>query len=410
MARILVHSIVFKPDGVSTAYLYADLVSELKKLGHQVVVLTSTPHYNKVEDAIQKQPLRKKGLFYYQSEYDGVPVYHIPMSKSKKTLRRIFDFVKFHCLALASATFIPRFDVVLAPSPPLTIGVVAFWLARLKGGKAIYNVQEIYPDFAINQGVIKNKLLIGVLKSMERYVYNKSVAVVTIDDKFSDIIKPRFKDKSKLHVIPNFVDTELYMPGDRYNKFSAQQGLNDKFVITYAGNIGYAQNWEPVIYAAEKLADLPVCFMIIGDGVKKQWLKDEIVAKGLHNIQLLDYQSREYMPLINAAADVHTILMSPEMDNDGFPSKIYTIMSSARAAIVATGSNSPLHNLMDKAGYSRIVPLNDNEAYVAAITKAYAEKEQLAAEGRLGRAFIEKNFSKEAIALKYNDLIKQHTT
>ncbi|HEY0273305.1 MAG TPA: glycosyltransferase family 4 protein [Chitinophaga sp.] len=408
MAKILIHSIVFKPDGVSTAYLYADLVSELKKYGHEMVVLTSTPHYNKVEGALAAQPLTKrKGGLYYTSTYDGVKVYHIPMTKAKGTLRRIMDFIRFHLLGLGIGWSLKKFDVVLSPSPPLTIGVVACLIAGLRGGKAIYNVQEIYPDFAINQGIIKNGFLVRVLKGIEKFVYNRSVAVVTIDQKFSDIIRSRFKDPRKLHVIPNFVDTQLYAPGERHNTFTAKYGLDDKFVVAYAGNIGFAQNWEPVLYAAEKLAHLPVHFLVVGDGVRKAWLREQITARGIQNILLLDYQPREYMPLINASADIHTIVMSAEMDNDGFPSKIYTILSSGRPVIVSTGKDSPLSNLLQKTKRPRTVGLNDNAAYAAAIEKAYEERALLPQEGLEGRAFIQEHFSKEAVALQYHRLIQQ---
>lgn len=407
MARILIHSIVFVPDGVSTAYLYADLVDELKQLGHHVEVLTSTPHYNKVEEAIERQPLRKKGLFFYQSQFKGVNILHIPMSKSKITAKRIFDFVRFHIQALLSLFYLKPFDIVLAPSPPLTIGIVGIWLAKLRGAKAIYNVQEIYPDFAINQGVIKNGLVIKVLKSLERYIYNKSAAVVTIDKVFSELIRPRFKHPEKLHIIPNFVDTELYKPAQRHNAFSKKHGLDDRFVVAYAGNIGYAQDWEPLIFAAEQLKAYPITFLIIGDGVRKKWLGEQISLLGLTNILLLDYQPREMMPSINAAADAHTILMSADMDNDGFPSKIYTILASAKPAIVATGKGSPLFNLLQKANYNRIVPLNDKKAYAETVLSAYNERTLLPTEGENGRIFIEKNYSKQAISLQYHHLIEQ---
>nr|WP_262898734.1 glycosyltransferase family 4 protein [Chitinophaga chungangae] len=385
--------------------MYADLASELKKMGHEIEVLTTTPHYNIIASDIAKQPLKRKNLFFKQSIYDGIPVYHIPMTKSRFSLKRIIDFIKFHVLALCSIFIIRKFDIVLAPSPPLTIGVISYFLAKLKGGKAIYNVQEIYPDFAINQGMLKNKLIIYMLKSMEAYVYNKSAAVVTIDNVFSNIIKDRIHQKSKLHIIPNFVDTTLYVPGNRDNSFSREHGLTDRFVVAYAGNIGYAQNWAPIIYAAEQLKHLPLTFLIIGDGVMKPWLKDTILSKQLDNIKLLDYQPRELMPEINASADLHTIVMNAKTDAEGFPSKIYTILSCARPVVVSTGAHSPLGTFLTEAGSKRIVPLDDNDAYKNAILKAYHEREQLPAEGARGRQFVEKNYSREAVAKKYNDLI-----
>ena len=138
-------------------------------------------------------------------------------------------------------------------------------------------------------------------------------------------------------------------------------------MVAYAGNIGFAQNWDPVIEACLKLQNLPIIFLIIGDGVRKKWLQDQIEQKNIKNLLLLDYQPKKCMPLINVTADIHTILMNPDMDSDGFPSKIYTIMSSAKSVIISTGENSPLYELMKNACYGRRVPLNDNDAYVKAI-------------------------------------------
>ncbi len=408
MAKILIHSIVFRPDGVSTAYLYADLVSELKKYGHEIVVLTSTPHYNLVESDIALQPLTKRRLgLYYTSEYDGIKVYHVPMRKARRTFFRILDFVKFHILSICIGGTLGKFDIVLAPSPPLTIGFVAYVIAKITGGKSIYNVQEIYPDFAINQGIFKNNQIINVLKWAEKFIYKKSAAVVVIDQKFADIIAPRVDTLEKLFVIPNFVDSNLYKPGPRQNDFSDKHNLNDKFVIAYAGNIGFAQSWESLIAAAKELSQMPVQFMIVGNGIRKEWLESEIISNDIKNILLLDYQPRDLMPLINVSADIHTILMSPEMDGEGFPSKIYTIMSSAKSVIISTGKNSPLSNLMNKANYGRVVPLNDKESYIQAIIQAYKDRDILHVEGARARKFIELNFSKEAISQQYHNLIEQ---
>jgi colanic acid biosynthesis glycosyl transferase WcaI len=352
------------------------------------------------------QPLTKRRLgLYYTSNYNGVKVYHIPMRKARRPLRRMVDFVKFHIFSIIIGSGLGKFDIVLAPSPPLTIGLVAYIIAILCRGKSIYNVQEIYPDFAINQGTIKNKQFIGMLKSLEKYIYKRSAAITLIDQKFAEIVYPRSKNNSKFKIIPNFVDTEFYIPQPRINEFSSKYRLNDKFVVAYAGNIGLAQNWEPVIEACLQLNSFPILFLIVGDGIKKDWLKNKIKEKKIKNLLLLDYQAKKIMPLINASADIHTILMNSEMDKDGFPSKIYTIMSSARPAIISTGKNSPLYHLMQDASYGRHVPLNDNDAYISAIKQAYNEREMLAGEGERGREFILKFFSKEVVTRKYHELI-----
>ena len=197
--RILIHSIAFSPDGVSTAYLYSDIAVGLQKFGHIVKVITTTPHYNVVDAEYNKRLLKKKALgLYYESDYHGIPVYHIPATKSKSVIIRLLSFCYFHFLALILSVKIGKIDIVLSPSPPLTIGLIGIMIAKFKGGKAIYNVQEIYPDFIINQGLLKNGFVIKSLKKLESFVYNRSRFVVTIDEKFANIIRPRIHNKNKL--------------------------------------------------------------------------------------------------------------------------------------------------------------------------------------------------------------------
>jgi hypothetical protein len=120
LKRVLIHSIVFSPDGVSTAYLYNDIALGLVDNGFDVVVLTTTPHYNLIESELEKQPLLKKifGL-YYVSFFNGIIVYHIPLKKYKSTLKRILSFIYWHIASLILGLTINKIKFVLSPSPHL---------------------------------------------------------------------------------------------------------------------------------------------------------------------------------------------------------------------------------------------------------------------------------------------------
>ncbi|MDA7855550.1 hypothetical protein N9A68_07700, partial [Cyclobacteriaceae bacterium] len=191
LKRVLIHSIVFSPDGVSTAYLYNDIALGLVDNGFDVVVLTTTPHYNLIQSELENQPLSKKlfGL-YYVSYFNGILVYHIPLKKYKSTLKRIISFVYWHTASLILGLSLNGVNFVLSPSPPLSIGFISLLISRIKGAKAIYNVQEIYPDLLINQGNLKSSFIINLLKKAEKFIYNNSDAVVTIDNGFYSTILP----------------------------------------------------------------------------------------------------------------------------------------------------------------------------------------------------------------------------
>ena len=194
--RILIYSLVFSPDGVSTAYLYNDLALGFKNKDYEVTVLTTTPHFNLIKESLDKQSLKKHflGLF-FTSNFYGIKVYHIPLKKYRHSLQRILSFIYWHKVSFLVGIFLKRPHVILTPSPPLSSGLLAILLAKLKGSKTIYNVQEIYPDLLINLGHLKNSFLIKMLKKLEWLVYNGSNAVTTIDKQFYKTILPRIKKK-----------------------------------------------------------------------------------------------------------------------------------------------------------------------------------------------------------------------
>ena len=407
LKRVLIHSIVFSPDGVSTAYLYNDIALGLVENGFDVVVLTTTPHYNLIKSELDKQPLTKKifGLFYV-SKFKGILVYHIPLKKYKSTLKRIISFVYWHIVSFIFALTFKKINFILSPSPPISMGFISLLIAKIKGAKSVYNVQEIYPDLLINQGILKSKSIINFLKRLEKFIYNKSDAVITIDDVFYSTIRPRFNNSKKLHIISNFVDTDLYKPLKNIQQLPAIFGEeNGKIKILYAGNIGFFQDWEPVLFAAKELLDENIEFWIIGEGVQKQYLEKSIKQQGLSNIKIYPYQNRDYMPDINNYADIHFIVVNKQLEQEGFPSKIYTIMACAKPLIVVTGIQTPLYNFLIKKNCAELVYENRNIGFTDAILKLSKDETLRKKLGKNGYNYIVNDYSKKIIVKKYVSLL-----
>ena len=405
--RILIYSLVFSPDGVSTAYLYNDLALGFQKRGYEVSVLTTTPHFNLIEGALNEQPLQKRflGLF-YQSDFNGIKVFHIPLKKHKSTLLRMLSFIYWHKMSFFVGLFLKRPDVILTPSPPLTSGLLAILLAKLKGAKTIYNVQEIYPDLLINLGHLKTPFLINFLKRLERFVYNSSSAVTTIDKQFYNIIKPRIKKENSLHIIPNFVDTELYVTESSAKlppEFLSKPGFTN---MLYAGNIGLAQEWDLVLNLAKEIKNESIIIWIIGEGVKKEYLKTQIEKHNLSNIKLLPYQDRKYMPAINLFADFHYIAMDKSMENDGFPSKVYSILASGRPMVIVSSENTPIISFLNETDTSLLVTDHSLSGFKNAVLKLATDKELRISLGANGRKIIDQYYTKEKVISQYLNLFE----
>lgn len=398
--HVLVHSLIFPPDQVSTSYLYGDLVEAFIKSGFKVTVLTTFPHYNYKGDFKGKS--KEAGLFWRKTDYFGAEVYHFPQNKSQSSPRRALYILAFHLAFFLKALFVSRIDVILTPSPPLTSGFLSGLLGRIKNAKVIYNVQEIYPDVLIKQGAIRSKFIIDILKWIEKSTYSLSHKVVTIDNLFSRKIQARVSDE-KLLIIPNFIDTDLYAP--YRGTYDADVLFEGKFVIGYVGNLGKVQDWQAIVKAAHLLEhDFETQFLIIGGGSEYEYLKGQ--ASCLKNLVVLPYQARSRVPMINSRIDVHIIAMTEASDYDGMPSKVYAILSSGRPILASTNEDTPLAVTVKQAQNGIVVPRGSAEGIVNGIESIKQGILGLEANEK-GRSYVVNRFSKEVVTQKYVDLIRQ---
>ena len=404
--RILIHSLTFSPDGVSTAYLYKDIALRFRKEGHEVIVLTSTPPYNLGPEESIKQPVRWLAWpFLKKSDLNGIPVIHIPQKKFKSTLLRLFCFAYFHIAAFFTVLFIGHIDAILSPSPPLTLGWINILYKKIKKCRIIYNVQEIYPDILNMKDGIGRRFLTW----MEKSVYDRSDAVTTIDQDFYNTIKGRFQDPGKLSIIPNFVDTDIY------NATVSMEGLDRKIFpdsqsikLIYAGNIGFAQDWETFIGMALETKGHPIDYFVIGEGVMKPFVEKEVERLGLTNVRILPYQNRELMPKIIAYSDMQFIFMTPSMDMQGFPSKVYTIMACGKPMLVCSGEGTPIVDFLSPIGCAKIITDRELPARTSQVSDylRHVGRKDLSAMGAKGIPVIKKEFSSEIVTKRYVDLIE----
>jgi colanic acid biosynthesis glycosyl transferase WcaI len=402
--------LVFSPDGVSTAQLLTELALGLTALGHEITVLTSTPHHSLDLEARGRQPLRKKfGGLVQESNCDGARVLHVRMrEKGSRVWSRVVDYACFHTVSVVVGTLLrERFDVVLTPSPPLTMGVGARLIGALRKVPFVYNVQEIYPDVAVGLGILRNRTLIRAMRGLERYVYRQAAKVVVISEYFRRNLLAKGVPADKVVLIPNFVDTEFMQPGPRANRFSDEHGLQGAFTVLYAGNLGLTQGWETVLKAARLVAAPEVRIVLVGDGARRAWLAREVAERGLDRVELLPYQPRSAIPAMYAASDVGLVPMRAGAARDTFPSKVYTIMAAGRPVIACTEEDSALALVVRDAGCGYVVPPDDAEGLAAAVEQARSEPGRLEEMGRRGREYVEAKHSRRVVAALYDRLLRE---
>ena len=410
MADVLLLSLVFPPDSVSTAQIMGELAVDLGKRGHRVTVITTIPHYNRDLENERNQPFRPKwGKILCQSEFNGLRVYHsFMLPKGKNILLRIMAWAFFHIISvIAGLTIVPRPSVIIAPSPPLTIGLCAWLLGRLHGAPYIYNVQEIYPDIAIRLGAVRNHWIIDLLYRLERFVYRKASSVTVIASRMRERLLEKGVSNDKVHVIPNFVDVSDLVPLPKDNDFSRKHNLYGKFVVSYAGNMGPAQGLEHFIDAAKILREeAGICFLMMGDGILREFLRQRIERYNLGNFVFLPYQQYSLMGQAYAASDLCLVPQAIETGFEAVPSKVYRIMACARPVLAVTDQNSDLTRLVSEASCGAFVLPGSVEFLAEMIMRAYQNQQEWQKMGISGREHVVRHYARETVTNQYHELIE----
>ena len=402
--KITILSLIFSPDNVSTAQIWAGIAEDLKAAGHEIRVITTTPHFHRDASMEAKQPLRRwVGKFIQRSEYAGIPVCHILMpDKSIWPPLRMLSWINFHIVATLLGWFM-RFkpDVIIAPSPPLTMGLNAWAISWRGGAGYIYNVQEIYPDIAVNLGIMKNKRVIGFFKWLEKFIYRKAAGITSITPAMCAKISER-TDKEKVRLIPNFVDLSDVVEVERNNEFAREHGLLGKFVMTYAGNMGVPQKLGVMIELARRIPELTVLF--VGGGGDAARLRES--AKGLSNVVFVDYQPISMMPQIYAASDIFYVGQDPQACSDGIPSKIYRILGYRKPLVVMTRSDSDLAEFV-RESKSGLILSEDIEAAEKAVRGLMEKPSELKTFGESGYSYVKTAFARSVVSGKYDDFCRE---
>ena len=399
--RLVVLCPHFEPDMAPTGVVMTRIVHELAARGHQLHVVTSLPWYR--EHAIDAGWGGKLWRT-QQTPWGSITRVHPFPGKSKSNLlRRAVGFLLFSKLVglcgLKAGGAPRRIDGVLAMSPPLTLGLTGWFITLLRGGSLVFNIQDVFPDAAVQTGAITNKQIIALAQWLERASYKRSDAVVLLSEdlrrNISQKTGPAMRDQ--LHVIPNFVDTSAIVPGNRMTSYRRDLTIDERPVVMYAGNVGYSQSLEMMIAAARQLPN--IAFVINGDGAARQSLQEQ--ARGLSNVYFAPYQPIERLSEVLATGDIHVVPLRAGLASVSVPSKSYSILAAARPVLAAIDEGSEIPRILAESGAGLSVPPDNERAFIAALTTLCNDQNLRESMGAKGRTWVEQHASPAAVAAAY---------
>jgi colanic acid biosynthesis glycosyl transferase WcaI len=403
--RLVVLCPHFSPDLAPTGVVMTRIVEELAALGHRLDVVTALPWYehHQVEPEWGGRPVRTE-----ITAWGTVTRVH-PFPTDKRSIpRRAVAFGGFSALAGVYGLRGGRADGVLAMSPPLTLGLTGRLLATARRATLVFNIQDVFPDVAIELGAITNDRVIEAARRLERTSYRAADAVTVLSDDLRENVAGKLppSERAKVRVIPNFVDTAAITPQDRMTSYRRQLGIGTETVVMYAGNVGLSQSLELILAAAEKLTHREdIVFVVNGGGSARPDLERR--AMGMTNVRFADYQPKERLGEVLATGDVHVVPLKRGLAHSSVPSKTYSILAAARPLVASVDLGTEVARVVERAGSGVAVAPEDPAAFLDALASLVDDPDRRATMGAAGRAFVEQWASPAAVAASYEALFAE---
>lgn len=395
----------FEPDlHAATGEVMTRLVHALAARGHRIDVVTSLPwyHQHRVEPEWSGRPWRRE----YTDFGSVTRVWPFPTDKTNVPARAL-GFAGFTALVAGAALTLSKPDVVLGMSPPIFLGDAAWTVARRWGVPFVFNVQDIFPDVAIELGALNNSKVVHWAKKHERSLYRRADAVTVLSEDQAENVRAKTDRPDKVHIIQNFVDLGRVQVVDRRRgpetDYRRTHDLSDKTVVMYSGNVGLSQSFDLIRAAADAYADRPeVRFVINGEGAARTEV--DAWASQRPNVLVTNFAPREAVSDVLGSADLHLILLKTGLSRSSTPSKLYGILAAGRPLLASIDEGSEVANIVAEAGAGRSVPPDRIPEFLDALAQLLSEPDELHNMGIRARAFVERCMTPEAQAEAYEQL------
>lgn len=403
--RVLILSQYYDPEPVPKP---AQLAEALRQRGHQVAVLTGFPNYpsGKLYKGFRLRMVKREVI-------DAIPVtraFEYPYHGTN-VIGRLLNYFSFMVSAPLGSLFTPPCDAIYVWHPPLTVGVAAWMIARLRGVPFVYDVQDIWPESAVLSGLIKEGWLVRMMSRLERFVYRRANFLLVVTEAARNNLVTKGVNPAKVAAMPHWVDEKLYAEKDEgaSSQVRDQNGWKDRFVVLFAGNVGLVQGLETVVRAAGHLQkEREILIVLVGDGNDKERLQELTNRLDLNDhIRFIDRQPMEKMPEFMAASDALLVhLKQSELSHLVIPTKTLAYLAAGKPILMAMDGAAA--QLVTAARAGIVVSPGDSIALADAIRSVRdLPQAERAAMGDRGRQYLLENLSKQKIISQYEEILQR---
>jgi glycosyltransferase involved in cell wall biosynthesis len=409
MNLLLIHQYFLeKEDGGGSRF--NEMTKTWASKGHHITVLAGMVHYN-----TGKKYAKYKGKYSHVEKgfYGNVDVVRSHVSESYNTnfIGRLWAYFSFVFSSVYTGIFIckTKVDVIVVTSPPLFVGITAYLLSKIKHVPFVFEIRDLWPESAIDTGVLTNGVIIKFAYWFEKFLYKKALLI--------NVLTPAFKQKlitikgvpeNKILFIPNAADFSIADSSQNFNaqEFKKTLGFDNNFVITYVGAHGVANHLIQIVETAELLCDTNVVFQLIGAGMQKEMLKDEVKKRNLNNVVFVDPVPKSEIFKYILASDIGTsVLKKVDTFKTIYSNKTFDYMSCKKPVLLLIDGVS--RELIEEADCGWYVE-PENISEIAQKIKEIIKENQIDKKGENGYNYAKKFFDRDVLALKYLEQIEKN--
>lgn len=407
MNILIIHQYFLEEDD-SGGSRWNEIARNWSEKGHSISVLCGMMHAN----GSKKRPEYKNKLFVRKNQGNiDVLRCHVSETYNKGFRGRLWGYFSFVFSSLYGGLFKLKSkpDIIVVTSPPLFVALSGYIISKLKGIPFVFEVRDLWPESAIDTGVLKNKQIIQFAFWFEKFIYKKATLINVLTPAFYEILKTKkHVPEHKLILIPNAADfslsEDLFQTFDR-ELFREENDLQGKFVITYVGAHGVANHLQQIIEAGKELEDTNVLFLLIGKGMEKEHLIELAKEQNVQNVRFLkSVPKKDVFKYIIASEMGISVLKKVDTFKTVYSNKTFDYMSCKKPILMAIDGVS--RELVEKADAGSYIEPENKEEFSRVIRHYLNNPEILDKQGLNGYQYAKENFDRTLLSNLYLDKIQ----
>jgi glycosyltransferase involved in cell wall biosynthesis len=404
MRILLINQAFVSPDEPGHTRHF-EMAKFLQSFGHELIIVASDLNYQTGQRTVER-----KGI-YAEQNFDGVRVLrtYIYPALHRSYAWRVISFFSFMFSSIWTALQISHVDLVMGTTPPIFQAFSAWLVAWMRRKPFLLEVRDLWPEFGVGMGVLKNPLIIALARGLERFLYARATHILVNSPAYREYMIAKGVPAKKVTYIAYGADVSMFHPAVDGSSLRVELGLQDQFVVLYAGALGQANDIDTLLRAANRLkVEEKIRFVLFGDGKERPRLEAEARRMGLSNVIFAGVRPKRDMPRVVAAADVClAILQDIPMFRTTYPNKVFDYMAAGRATLLVIDGVS--RQLIEASEGGVFVEPGNDAVLAATILELSKQPERVRKLGQNARAYLLKHLDRRDQLKQTLDLLMKLT-